>query len=107
MMSMGCRSSEARARRLSDALTAEGVPCTVEVGESRAGGGSLPGKGLESRVVRIEHSHAHDVHHALRTGSRPVVARVADGALWLDVRTVTDAQLDDLPGLVALAWHRG
>lgn len=58
------------------------------------GGGTLPGVEIPSAGLRLDGDRSAD----LRAGSPPVVARVADDATWLDLRTVhpdDDAVLAD------------
>ncbi|MGH8902565.1 MAG: L-seryl-tRNA(Sec) selenium transferase [Egibacteraceae bacterium] len=59
------------------------------------GGGCAPGAAVPTPVVRIDCPTPDAVAAALRAGDPPVIARVADGALWLDLRTV-DADADGL-----------
>jgi len=92
-----------RAERLVRALQAVELSGTVAAGESRAGGGSLPGEGLESRVVEVEHERPEALHHRLRTGEPAVVARVSRERLVLDVRTVTDEEIEPLVHALARA----
>lgn len=79
----------ARARSIVTALA--GTPgadrCTVEASEALPGGGTLPGRTIPSAAVRV---HG-DLTDALRRAPVPVVARVDDGATWLDLRTVDPA----------------
>jgi L-seryl-tRNA(Ser) seleniumtransferase len=96
-----------RAAVLRDGLIAEGFEADVAPGTSAAGGGSLPGEGLDSRVVVVRHPGPHNLHTALRTGEPAVVARVSDDTLVFDVRTLTEDDLKVLPGLVAAARDRG
>jgi L-seryl-tRNA(Ser) seleniumtransferase len=59
--------------------------------ESAVGGGSLPGETLES-VGLVVTGHAADaLARRLRTGDPAVVARVQDGAVLLDLRTIDPA----------------
>lgn len=97
---------ERRAGALRDGLVHAGLDASVAPGVSAAGGGSLPGEGLESRVVQVRHPRPHNLHTALRTGEPAVVARVSDDTLVLDVRTLTEDDLNVLPGLVAAARDR-
>lgn len=61
------------------------------------GGGTLPGVTIPSAGVRLPGDHL----EALRSGRHgpPVIARVADGATWLDLRTVDP---DDDPAVAAV-----
>lgn len=73
----------ARARRL-----ARGVDgAIVEDSESAVGGGSLPGQVLPSFAVRLA-GGGQALATRLRRADPPVIARVHDDDVWLDVRTV-------------------
>ncbi len=63
---------------------------TVVAGESVAGGGSTPDQSLPAWLVRLPGS-ANALERHLRTNSPPIIARIADGALVLDLRTVDPA----------------
>jgi L-seryl-tRNA(Ser) seleniumtransferase len=56
----------------------------------RAGGGTLPAVDLPGWAVRVEpgRGSAADLEHALRSGPVPIIARVAEGAVWIDVRAL-------------------
>jgi L-seryl-tRNA(Ser) seleniumtransferase len=56
--------------------------------EAFLGGGSLPGQALPSYAVRIEAKDASTFARRLREARVPVVPRVHDGALYLDMRTL-------------------
>ena len=71
-----------RSRRASAARVVETV--------ARVGGGALPLAELPSFGVRLE-GDADALAARLRAGEPAVLARVADGALVLDCRTLTDA----------------
>lgn len=81
---------------------------TVAPGVARAtpvtgavGGGASPGVGLESHGVRITVASIGKLAELLRRGEPPVVARIEDGALILDVRTLPEADDALLHELVA------
>ena len=63
-------------------------------GESVIGGGSAPGLSLPTTlvVVTVAERSASALEAALRTGEPPVVARVADDELLLDLRTVFEEE---------------
>jgi len=86
-----------RAEGLAKALI--GLPAVVEVLEdiSPIGGGALPLHRLPTRVVRIEPREisAQDLAMALRLGSQPLMARIRDEAVLLDVRTLTEQQVKE------------
>ncbi len=67
-------------------------------GESLAGGGSLPDKGLETRILTVSsttHS-ANELSAALRANNPPIVARIADDHLLFDLRTVAEEEIAEI-----------
>jgi L-seryl-tRNA(Ser) seleniumtransferase len=74
-----------------------GPLASPRTGTSVAGGGSLPGEGLESVLVEVDPAPAGAaaVLARLRAGNPPVVARAERGRVVLDLRTVPPEQ-DDL-----------
>src|SRR5439155_510492 len=86
---------EGRARRLAAA-----VGDTVQIVGTRAtvGGGSLPAETLPSRAIAIPGgASAESIAAALRLGSAtPVIARIADGQVLLDLRTVAPEEDEEL-----------
>ncbi len=73
---------------LSDALPDEKFFISSDV--SYAGGGSLPGEGLPTVVIRWQPTFASvgAVAAALREGDPPIVTRIGDGAICFDLRTL-------------------
>jgi len=71
-----------------------GPAASLRTGTSVAGGGSLPGEGLESILIEVDPSPAgaSAVLARLRSGDRPVVARAERGRVVLDLRTVPPEQ---------------
>lgn len=65
----------------------EVVPC-----HSAVGGGSLPGETLPSYGVAVSTDQPDALARALRAGSTPVVGRIHEGRLLLDLRTVLPEQ---------------
>lgn len=95
---------EARARKLAAALGALGVKHRVVEVKGRVGGGSMPLAEPPSYAVAVEGAPAAKLHERLRAGAPPVVARIADDELWLDVRCLSDADVDAVARCVAAAW---
>ena len=62
--------------------------------EAAVGGGSLPEHRIAGPAVVLEGGSAHALAEGLRDAPAPVLARVRDDALWLDVRTLREADLD-------------
>jgi L-seryl-tRNA(Ser) seleniumtransferase len=64
------------------------VEVSVVPHEAFLGGGSLPGQTLPSYAVRIDAEDAPELARRLREATVPVVSRVHDGAIYLDMRTL-------------------
>jgi L-seryl-tRNA(Ser) seleniumtransferase len=77
-----------RAERIAAAI---GGGATVLACASAVGGGSLPGETLPSFAVAIGGA-PDDLARRLRQGTPPVIGRIADDRLLLDVRTVLEEQ---------------
>jgi len=71
--------------------------------EAAVGGGSLPEHRLAGRAVVLEGGPANALAEGLRAAPSPVLARVRDDAVWLDVRTLRDADLDRVGDALAFA----
>jgi L-seryl-tRNA(Ser) seleniumtransferase len=92
---------EARAQRLAGSLAAvKGVDVEVMASAAYVGGGSLPQQDLNSFSVVVASAalSAETLADRLRAGVVPIVGRIHQGKLWLDMRTVMD---DELPDIVA------
>jgi len=115
MLSADPAALAARAAAWRDALAARapGASLSLEPGRSAVGGGALPGATLPTTrlVTRVERPDA--LAAALRrgTGARteeaPVVARVVDGAVALDPRTVLPEEDGALIAALAAALAGG
>jgi L-seryl-tRNA(Ser) seleniumtransferase len=95
-----------RAQRLRQLLgAAVAAPCSFAVVEvdSKVGGGALPLAAPRSWAVAVEHpEHKADALEALLRGADPpVIGRIADDRLVLDVRTLRDDQLERLVAAAA------
>ncbi len=88
----------AQAKALSARL--EGVAHRLVETVAQVGGGCLPLSALPSTAVALDVPNADAVHHRLRTGAPSVVGRIVDGALWLDLRCVAEADMDALAARV-------
>jgi len=80
----------ARAKRLREALVAAGHPCDVVASEGSVGGGAFPTARIASWSVALA-GVANVLEMRLREADRPVIGRVADGRLRLDLRSVPAA----------------
>jgi L-seryl-tRNA(Ser) seleniumtransferase len=72
---------------------------TVERTDAFAGGGSLPEERIASRALALDpRIGADEAAGVLRSCDPPVIGRIKDGRLLLDMLTVAD---DELPELAA------
>lgn len=76
-----------------------GLTATIISGQSAIGGGSGPNVHPPSALIALKHEtlNADDVEQKLRLFSTPVIARIADGLVLLDLRTVDETEE---PGLL-------
>ncbi len=92
MASLRAGEIEGRARELARGLADDdpALSVSVEPGESAVGGGAAPTVGLPTFLVALAHRERSPdaLAAALRTGTPPVLARIAEGRLVLDLRTV-------------------
>jgi len=95
-----------RAERLRSALATAGVDIEVARATGKVGGGALPLLELEGPVVRIGAGSPDALAARLRAGDPPVVGRIHAGALLLDPRTVSDAEVEPAARAVAAALVR-
>lgn len=75
---------KARARSLVSSIPG----ASVGSGESVAGGGSVPGYGIPTSVIRLPEERPDRLAARLRAGTPPVFCRVDEDALIFDIRTV-------------------
>ncbi len=94
------RTSEALhadAQRLCEQVGAPaGLTVTVEGCMSTVGGGAMPTAQMPSWAVVIGGRSAEALDRRLRAARVPVIARIEDGKLWLDVRTLAETDYPDL-----------
>ena len=85
-----------RAEKLADALKKQSSRYAVEVMESQSaiGGGSAPGSTLPTFVLALQFDgmNAQQLAEALRAGESPVIGRVEEERVLLDLRTVFPEQ---------------
>jgi L-seryl-tRNA(Ser) seleniumtransferase len=96
-------SPELRARSTEFVARLDGVRATVIQGSSVIGGGSTPGQPLQSWLIAIDCADVMEVEQRCRLSEPPVVARIEDGRLLLDLRTVFANDEDELARVVRAA----
>jgi L-seryl-tRNA(Ser) seleniumtransferase len=94
-----------RADALAAALVAHGVRASVAASHSTTGGGSAPQSAIPTSVVVMTHPRlsAEQLQEHLRHHSTPVIARIVDDRVVIDLRTVDPE--DD--GVIASAIPSG
>ena len=88
-----------RAMHLAERLSAQRqFSARVQDGDSLIGGGSTPAQALPTALLAVTHSRhsAQELERLLRQNSPPVIARVEQDTLLLDLRTVFEEQDEEL-----------
>ena len=101
----------ARVASLREFLESSGPTGMVEIreGASVVGGGTVPGVEIPSPLLMVcpeEGTTAEELSRRLRSGEPPVVARVAEGCLAVDLRTVPPRDEATLRGALLSALGR-
>jgi len=85
-----------RAEALADALRSDTPDLTIRIedGRSEVGGGALPLQSLPTRVVALRPARgsATDLEARLRRGSPPVLVRIQEDRVLLDLRTIAESE---------------
>ena len=105
MLRMTSEETRRRAAAWAEALVPGTAAEVVEV-ESPVGGGSLPGQSLPGYALAVTppaRMSAQRLAERLRTGPVAVVARISEGRVLLDPRTVQESQDDALLAMVRAA----
>jgi L-seryl-tRNA(Ser) seleniumtransferase len=95
MLTVSAESLHARAAALVARLTDAGLRVRVAGTDATVGGGAFPSSRIPSVAIVLD-GDAERRERALRDGALPVVGRIADGALWLDLRGIAAADDDRL-----------
>ena len=111
MLFQSLETIKSRARKIAARLRKQivGNGIALEIGlvrdSSKAGGGSLPEAEFETYAVSIDPKHitVNELETRLRTGSRPIIARIKDKVLLLDARTIQDQDIKELVRIVSSA----
>jgi L-seryl-tRNA(Ser) seleniumtransferase len=88
MMALGADEIARRGRTLLEALGALASGCELLAGRSMIGGGSLPEESLPTTLIALPPGDATALAARLRGGQPPVVARIQEERVVLDLRTV-------------------
>ncbi len=101
MIAQSSEELRGRAERMLDRL--QGLRAEVMEGRSMIGGGSTPGQPLESWLIAIDCADVMEAEKLCRLSDPPVVARIEDGRLLLDLRTVFAEEEDELERVIRAA----
>jgi len=98
MIATDKRSVADRTRRFGNRLSGLPVRISTIPGVSRVGGGSLPLEELPTMLLALqpENMSSNELEARLRFQDPPVVARIVEDKLCLDLRTVQSRELSDL-----------
>jgi L-seryl-tRNA(Ser) seleniumtransferase len=83
--------------------TSNALTATVVAGQSAVGGGSGPNVHPPTALIALKHVNlsADEIERRLRLFSPPVIARIADDQVLLDLRTVDDSEEPELLGALS------
>ncbi|MDQ2914956.1 MAG: L-seryl-tRNA(Sec) selenium transferase, partial [Chloroflexota bacterium] len=107
MIAADPRALAARARSVVAGLAASGIEAEVIEVRSTVGGGSLPEETQPSFAVAIGGARATLVAEALRSADPPVISRIVDERVALDLRSVLPEDDDVLTRAVSGALAKG
>ena len=96
MLALTADELEQRARSIVEKVNPTGaLKLELQAGESTVGGGAGPTSTLPTTLIAITHAErsAQEIEHQLRRFSLPVISRISEGKVLLDVRTVFPDQL--------------
>ena len=89
-----------RAEALRDSLNFEAA---IKPGQSVIGGGSTPDQSIPTYLLAIQTQDAPDLERRLRNADPPVIARIEDDAVLLDLRTVLESEERQLAAILTAA----
>lgn len=101
MLGLSAEAIETRARHLAqrlEELVPSDLKVTVVSGNSAVGGGSGPNVHPPTALLALAHETltANEIESKLRAASPPIISRIADGRVLLDLRTVDVSEESDL-----------
>ena len=100
-----------RAKCITDRVAGVAPLVDISVASSRSviGGGTTPGVNLPTCVLQVEVAHLspNEVEASLRASTPPVIARIENDRVCLDLRTVQPDQDEALAGTLIRLGHDG
>ena len=94
MIRMSAEQIRERAERMIAKISA--LDARIEPGESVIGGGSTPEQSIPTCLIAIEHPDVNAAERKLCRNDPPVIARIEDNRLMLDLRTVFADEEEEL-----------
>jgi L-seryl-tRNA(Ser) seleniumtransferase len=98
MISMSSADLRVRAERLAGKL--DGIRVEVVEGTSLIGGGATPEQPLPSWLIAVDCNDVVEAERRCRLSDPPVIARIEDGRLLFDLRTVFEWEEDELVRII-------
>ena len=100
MLSLTADEIEARAKTIVEQIVPSDLEFTLLAADSAIGGGTAPTSNIKTVVIAVTHPRksATELERQLRRTTPPVIARVADEKVLIDLRTVFP---EDFPALIA------
>jgi L-seryl-tRNA(Ser) seleniumtransferase len=102
MLSLGREEIETRAKNLTETFSQtsqhSGLIIAIEEGKSAVGGGSGPATHPATVLISLQHASlsANEIQRRLRLSSPPVIARIVDGKVLIDLRTIAPEEEPEL-----------
>lgn len=98
MLSLTREDLKSRTNEFVQKIFNTGLSVEIQESESAVGGGAGPTADLPTLSIAITHSSRspHEIEIALRTSSPPIIARISDDKVLLDLRTVFPYQEPEL-----------
>ena len=90
--------------RLNEALGEKAaLSAKLQTGRSAVGGGAAPDSDIHTTLISLSHSQMSEaeLEEQLRSAATPVIARIEDGRVLVDLRTVADSEEDQLLRTIA------
>jgi len=103
MLALTAEEVEQREQAVIENVTATGLELTLVPGESTVGGGAGPTCNLPTTLIALSHPKltAQEIERVLRRSSPPLIARIAEEKVLLDLRTVLPEELPELAGILS------
>jgi L-seryl-tRNA(Ser) seleniumtransferase len=98
MLSMRRQELEQRCQRLIDELANSSLTAEIVPGRSAVGGGAAPTTQLDSALIALDHAalSADELERKLRLASVPVITRITEDRVTIDLRTVSENEEPEL-----------